>query len=423
MKSLSRHRVILSIFLLALILRVGAALFTHYGLSPELQDKILPIDGRDYTNALNIRECWTTGTAYTRPQGTYPAYDFYVAAIINIAGFHRIMLPLANSLLGALLVFFLYDIAKRFFNERAARTGALLYACFPSLVFWSSQNLKDTPCLAIILFTIWALVRLQENFRLSHLAVMGVTTILLAALYEMRSHVFILLLYSVIFYLIVNISRRHLVKSLVYIVSFLIIFSFFPRYYKESMLFSIPLAIKRVFVDDPVLDKMPVFDIAKDIESIGRAHRRSTELGKAVIYPDADLSSPIKIVRFLPKGMAYFLFAPFPWGTEGLIQKITIPENILWYLLFAFALYGLYIYRMRWRIFSCTLFFMIISILAYSLILANFGTAYRQRAAILPFFFIFAAAGIAKLLGDVSLKHNSLYNKKLQSGVFHGGKS
>jgi len=150
------------------------------------------------------------------------------------------------------------------------------------------------------------------------------------------------------------------------------------------------------------------FSIKKDLEYL-HSTRRGVATGNSAFDSDADISTPIKAIKFFPKGLTYFLFAPFPWRTEGLLQKITIPETILWYTIFPFILYGIYIYRVKWREFFAIIFFVTITLSAYSLLDSNIGTAYRHKATILPFLFVFAGAGISKFMEN---KKRRLHEKE-----------
>src|SRR6185436_7957917 len=96
----------------------------------------------------------------------------------------------------------------------------------------------------------------------------------------------------------------------------------------------------------------------------------------------------------IPMGLLYLLFAPFPWQLASLRQSITLPEMIVWWASFPLLMLGSwYSIRYRLRQISPILIFTIMLSLAYSVFQGNVGTAYRQRAQLLVFYFIFAAVG------------------------------
>ena len=93
-------------------------------------------------------------------------------------------------------------------------------------------------------------------------------------------------------------------------------------------------------------------------------------------------------------GLLYLLFAPFPWQLASLRQSITLPEMIIWWASFPMLVLGLWFsIRYRLRQISPILVFSVMLSLAYSVFQGNVGTAYRQRAQLLVFYFIFVAVG------------------------------
>jgi hypothetical protein len=109
-----------------------------------------------------------------------------------------------------------------------------------------------------------------------------------------------------------------------------------------------------------------------------------------------DTSTLQGALRYLPVGLAFFLFAPFPWAIESVLQLATLPEVLLWYALVPFTVLGLR--DLRHRQYSAGL--LLVGVLAivvssYALVEGNFGTAYRHRSQVLPLFFVFAGRGLA----------------------------
>src|SRR5262249_21934993 len=84
----------------------------------------------------------------------------------------------------------------------------------------------------------------------------------------------------------------------------------------------------------------------------------------------------------------------FPWMMGNLRQLITLPEMLAWWLLLPIMLRG-YWFAIRHRLrasFPITVFSIGLT-LAYALYQSNVGTAYRHRAQLFVFFFIFISIG------------------------------
>jgi hypothetical protein len=113
---------------------------------------------------------------------------------------------------------------------------------------------------------------------------------------------------------------------------------------------------------------------------------------------DVDVSTASGAIQAAPTGILYLLFAPFPWQLQSLRQSITLPEMLVWWAAFPFLVLGFW-FTFRYRLRQAFVIFIFTTMLtlAYSIFQGNVGTAYRQRAQILVFYFIFVAVGIVLL--------------------------
>ena len=399
LERINNTRWVVFVFVIALVIRICAALAVQYVLSDEMRYMIEPPDARCDNRALVILNSWRDGAKIEKASND--EYHSYVAFIYSVFGYSPVIAEVINSLFGALILFFIYGIAKYLFDERVARLSSILYAFFPSLIFWSILNLRDIMVLFAVIASIWLILNLQRPFRLLHLFVLVSILPLLYGLNLLRHYIFIFLIYTVILHFIVNIRRLSFVKNSIYAVYFFIFLCISAQSpYKNleaGILSSIPVYVRSLFTKT----ERPVLNVYRDFEHLNEC-RRDLATGRLIIAKDVDISTPLLALRYLPKGMSYFLFAPFPWMTESLQQKIAIPETLLWYALFIFALYGLYIYRTKWRAIFLIIFFVAMVSIGYSLAEGNFGTAFRHRAVILPFAFIMASAGIINMLSLIN---------------------
>jgi len=118
-------------------------------------------------------------------------------------------------------------------------------------------------------------------------------------------------------------------------------------------------------------------------------------VGASSQFEQADISTPVKAALFLPKGLAYFLLAPFPWMLGSIRQVLAAPETLFFYWLIPWMIRGIR-HLVRHHLGSSLMVLLITAglTLGYALGEGNAGTAYRHRAQILCFFLIFAAVGL-----------------------------
>ncbi len=110
------------------------------------------------------------------------------------------------------------------------------------------------------------------------------------------------------------------------------------------------------------------------------------------------MSTPEGALSAIPIGLAYLLLAPFPWQFGSLRQMITLPEMMIWWSAIPFLIFGLWFtIKHRLREVAPILIFTTLLTISYSIIQGNVGTAYRQRAQLLIFYFLFVAVGFALL--------------------------
>jgi len=135
------------------------------------------------------------------------------------------------------------------------------------------------------------------------------------------------------------------------------------------------------------------------LERVQRSRSNAAMSAQSGFGRDVDVSTTEGALSTIPVGLLYLLFAPFPWQLTSLRQSITLPEMIIWWASFPLLILGLWFsIKYRLRQISPILIFTLMLSLAYSVFQGNVGTAYRQRAQLLVFYFIFVAVGYVLLL-------------------------
>ncbi len=276
------------------------------------------------------------------------------------------------AVFGALTAPMIYFCAEKIFrNQRVAKISALSIALFPSFIIWSSQLLKDGLIIFLLVFAMTMVLELQKKFSY------GAILLLILSLFgiiSLRFYIFYMMAIAVAGSFVIGISTS--VQSIVRNAIAIIV---------------VGLALTYLGV---------IRNAGSDVEEYGSLQRvqlsrqNLAETASSGFGENIDVSTPAGAIAAIPTGLAYLMFAPFPWEVEKLNQVLVLPEVLVWWALFPLLLSGLW-FTLRYRLRSslAVLIFTLMLTLAYSIFQGNVGTAYRQRTQIQVFLFMFIAAG------------------------------
>jgi hypothetical protein len=140
------------------------------------------------------------------------------------------------------------------------------------------------------------------------------------------------------------------------------------------------------------------FETYGSLEKVQTSRLDASQTANTGFAKDVDVSTTFGALSAIPIGATYLLFAPFPWQLANLRQSITLPEMVIWWASFPLLILGLW-FTIRYRLRQALpiLLFTFMLTLAYSIFQGNVGTAYRQRAQLLVFYFIFVSVGYVLL--------------------------
>ncbi len=302
---------------------------------------------------------------------------YLVAAVYKLVGQNMLAVQFVNCTLGAATAPAIFLIAHNIFgNLRVAKIAGLFVAFFPSLVLWSCQGLKDGPIVFMLSLAVLMTLRLGEKFSLKNATFLALT---LAALTTFRFYLFYMVIVAIVGAFTVG-TRQFTAVS-------------FVRHL--LIVASIGLALTYLGV---IRTANLQFEYFSDLTVVQRSRLDLATSAKSGFGEDVDVSTASGAIRAVPTGILYLLFAPFPWQLQSLRQSITLPEMLIWWACFPFLVVGLWFtFRYRLRQSFVIFIFTTMLTLAYSIFQGNVGTAYRQRAQILVFYFIFVAVGIVLL--------------------------
>ncbi len=298
---------------------------------------------------------------------------YLVAAIYKIVGRNMLAVQYVNAILGAASAPIAYLISMELFpNKRVARLCALLSAFFPSLVLWSSQGLKDGPIVFLLVLSMLATLKLGNRFSVKYLAALALS---LCCLITLRFYVFYIVVLAVTVAFILG-RRRLTAQS-------------FAR--QLLIMIVIGMALAYFGVSRYATQQLDVYGNFRQLQLMRMDASQSAASG---FGQDIDISSPEGALSALPLGLSYLILAPFPWQMASPRQIITLPEMVVWWLSLPMLVVGLWFtIKYRLREVAPIIIFTTLLTLTYAILQGNVGTAYRQRAQLLVFYFVFVAIG------------------------------
>jgi hypothetical protein len=297
---------------------------------------------------------------------------YLVAVVYEVIGRNMLAIQLINASVGAATAVVVYYVAQNLFsNTRVSKLAAVLVAFFPSLILWSSQALKDGLIILALALSIFATLRLMEKIKIGYVVVLIGA---LLALFSLRFYIFYMMCAAVVGSFFLG-SKAFSAQG------------FMQRFIAVA-------AIGLAFTWFGVLQGASVqFERYANLKMVQTSREDQAAAGSGFLK-DVDVQTTEGALTVIPIGLLYLMFAPFPWDFATLRQTITLPEMIVWWLVFPLLVLGLwYTIKHRLRQVSPIIIFTTMLTLAYSLFQGNVGTAYRQRSQLLVFYFIFVAVG------------------------------
>src|ERR1700752_827376 len=324
--------------------------------------------GDSYFRAISMR--------FTEGQASAWGMVNMISVMYSIIGRNTLAIQFVNSVIGAATAVLIFNCAHHVYqNLRVAKIAAVCVAFFPSLVLWSAQGLKDAPIVFFLVLAILATLRLNDKLSLKNAAILVVA---LFSILSLRFYVFYMLAAAIAGGFIIglrNITPTNFVRQFIVIILVGVSLTYLgvTRYASAQ------------------------FGRFRSRENLQRSRLDLSRAGSG-FGQEVDVSTTAGAISTIPLGLVYLLFAPFPWQLVSLRQSITLPEMVLWWLMFPLLVLGvLYSIRYRLREISPILIFTSMLSIAYSVFQGNVGTAYRQRAQLLVFYFIFVAVGFVLL--------------------------
>ena len=251
-------------------------------------------------------------------------------------------------------------------SEKSALITASFITFLPSIIVFSSLNMRDSLILFLTMDMLWRFGEYYINKRYFQLLIIPLVLIIL---YFLR-----------IQYLIVYMST-----FIVFLL--LLLYMNSGRSKKILVLFIFSFVIVSVFYLFVTSDYMQI------LLAYANTEIRSRASGGSVYLEGMRYSSWLDLMLFIPIRFIYFTFGPFPWQVSNIFMLIGSFEAILFLIMIIYASKGFrHNYNEKQLKYTYLIvLFIIIGLAASSMIDSNYGTAIRHRMNYMSLLFIFSA--------------------------------
>lgn len=167
--TVERRSVLLVILLVALIARLAAAIL--------LGNTVSGLSGaHDEISYSMLGQRFAAGYGMTFPTEWYPwikadavqsyysyAISLFLAGIYRLFGYQPLIARLIMGLLSVLIVFMLYLVTRRLFNERVALIASAIAAVYAYLIFYGVTLVTETPFTLALLVSVYLCLHIKEQ--------------------------------------------------------------------------------------------------------------------------------------------------------------------------------------------------------------------------------------------------------------------
>jgi len=392
-----------NIFLLALLARLFFATITHVF---KLQE-FFGGDALQYDDAANrLVGVWlgySPGTDIETMKAlstSQPGWGMnYVTGFLYlICGRNMLAGQFFCAVIGAATAPMVFTCANEIFhNRRVSKISAVMVAFFPAFIVWSSQLLKDGIIIFLLVLAMTMTLKLQKKFNYTALLLL---TLSLFGILAFRFYIFYVVGIAVAGSFIIGSgsSMKSIIRGFISLAILGTVLTYVGALQSAGTSFEKYGSLERV-----------------------QASRLDYSRSNSGFGEELDVSTPMGALTAMPVGFAYLMLAPFPWEISNVRQAITLPEMLLWWTCIPILLSGLWFtLRTKLRNSIPILLFSLMLTLGYSVFQGNVGTAYRQRAQIQVFLFMFIAVGWTLIL---ERRENSRLAQTMKqsrrSGILH----
>ena len=313
----------------------------------------------------------------------WSGYLYIVSLFHCLFGFSPVSVVFINCIISASTGIIYYFIAKKIAGVNAARITAIFIIFFPSLIIWSSTNLKEPLFIFLTGVILWQFLQLLEKNKIK---IRYLILIILALMLQFTIRRWILwptLLTLGICYLVMK-QKLKIMHILLCVI--------------------VLLNISPIFQDklDEIKGKVINYHYGV-ISTGGHFYRIYDDWVYQLEIPNTAVPYSQVFKGYL-KGWLHFFLEPFPWHISSKLSLISYPQMLIWYFLIPFSALGVLLqlrYNSNKSLVLVVYFLIIGSVLA--LTGGNIGTVFRHRDVLTPLFLTFASLGLVKTFGRLNI--------------------
>jgi hypothetical protein len=314
-------------------------------------------------------------------KGNHRGYGYVLAVYFYMTRLQSQLSAAAlDGFCGALSAVLACRISRGLTWERVALRVGWWTALFPVMIIWSAQTIKEPIIILLEMTALYGCVRLRTaRFAVRYVVLCGVSVVILAT---MRVYAAYLTGLTVLISLVLpHLGRRRI---------------------------SVCGAIGVVVVALPLLSS--VGNMSRHAEEYSKwdLKRVSQFRGSMVKTADSGVETGQDPQTARGLGLAtlsggiHLLLAPFPWQLRAgsLRMMLTAPEMVVWWFFFFRRVLPGLRYAVRQRLGDAMPLLLFLGLMGgvYSVTFGNVGTAYRQRAQLMPHLLVFAGLGLERRL-------------------------
>lgn len=303
---------------------------------------------------------------------------YWVVGPYTLAGFAL------NAFFASALVPLMFDVTRRLFGSDAAWWAVVIISLQPGFLVWPAQLLREAGVLFFLVVALDCAVRLGTKATLSAALVMAADVGLFLTY---RADVALIVTVGLVIGL--ALGKRQVVGGVLAAGTVVAM----------GLVVVLALGLGRSGYQ---------LSTSTSLSQVSNARQDLAQTATSGFDASVDVSTPRRAINYLPKGLPYFLWGPFPWQARNLPAVFSVVDGLTVIALTPSIWRGLREARRHIGRLQLLLWLPAAALaVALTLLIGNFGTIVRERLQLLVFLVPLAALGIARRRAEATRSSRS----------------